>query len=309
MTDTPAPIILSFDVEEHHRIEAAAGLTIAPEAAADYGRRMDEATHRLLDELGCRGLKATFYVVGEISHSYPDLIRRMAREGHEVGCHSWDHRRVVRLSPDEFRDDVRRSKEALEDLVGEPVVGYRAPTFSIGRKTPWAIDILAEVGYHYDSSIYPVRHDRYGEPNAPRGPFWVRGLSQSLLELPPLTWRWLGGNLPVGGGGYFRLFPLALLERGLAQVKREGRPPVAMLYFHPWEFDPDQPRLPLGRLSSFRTYVGTRRSRLRLGRLLDRHSFTRAIDVVTALRSADVPLPTFDLQESTIDMCKGELAS
>jgi len=169
MTPAPqAPIILSFDVEEHHRIEAAAGLTCSPDLRAEYGRRMDCCTRWLLDELAGLDIRATFFVVGQVAKTHPDLVRAMHQAGHEVGSHSWDHRRVHRLAPDEFREDVRRSKEVIEDLTGEAVAGYRAPTFSVTRETAWAIDVLAELGLRYDSSIYPVRHDRYGIRRAAR---------------------------------------------------------------------------------------------------------------------------------------------
>ena len=276
-------IILSFDIEEHDRIEAARGLTINCQQKMRYRQRMDYATRWLLDQLAARTVPATFFVVGQIAESNPGLVRAIAGAGHEVASHSWDHRRVHHFNPETFREDVRRSKDALEQATGSPVVGFRAPTFSIVRQTLWAIDVLAELGMRYDSSIYPVRHDRYGIPDAPRWPFQAKGEKHTLLELPPATWRVLGANLPVGGGGYFRLFPLAVMRRGLVQTLRQGQPPVAMLYFHPWEFDPDQERLPLPRLSRFRTYVGLSRSRRRLATLLDQHVFTRAVDVAETL--------------------------
>jgi polysaccharide deacetylase family protein (PEP-CTERM system associated) len=290
-----APIILSFDVEEHHRIEAAAGLTCRPALRAEYGRRMESCTRWLLDELAGLGIRATFFVVGEVARGCPGLVRDIHAAGHEVAGHGWDHRRVHRLTPDEFREDVRRCKDAIEDLTGAAVDGYRAPTFSVMPETAWAIDVLAELGLRYDSSVYPVRHDRYGVPGAPRAPFRARGHERTLLEIPPATLRLCGVNVPVGGGGYFRLLPLWLMERAFAQVRRRCRPPVTMLYFHPWEFDADQPRLPLGRLSRFRTYVGTGRSRGRLRALLGRHRFCRAIDVAAAIEGRLTALPTFPL--------------
>jgi len=299
MTPAPqAPIILSFDVEEHHRIEAAAGLTCSPDLRAEYGRRMDCCTRWLLDELAGLDIRATFFVVGQVAKTHPDLVRAMHQAGHEVGSHSWDHRRVHRLAPDEFREDVRRSKEVIEDLTGEAVAGYRAPTFSVTRETAWAIDVLAELGLRYDSSIYPVRHDRYGIPDAPRAPFLEKGRERTLLEIPPATLRLCGVNVPVGGGGYFRLLPLFLMEQAFAQVRRRCDPPVTMLYFHPWEFDPDQPRLPLGRVSRFRTYVGTKTSRGRLRALLRRHCFARAVDVAPGIEQNGGVLPTFPLIDS-----------
>jgi polysaccharide deacetylase family protein (PEP-CTERM system associated) len=287
-----APVALSFDVEEHHRIEAAAGFDCPADRKADYASRMESATRWLLDLLAEKGQHATFFVVGQIAKSHPRLIRAMAEAGHEVASHSWDHRRVHHFKPDTFRDDVRQSQDALEQAAGVPVMGFRAPTFSVMRDTGWAIDVLAELGMRYDSSIYPVRHDRYGVPDAPRTPFMARGHQHEILELPPLTLRLPGLNLPVGGGGYFRLFPTWVLEWGLRQSARLAAP-LGMLYFHPWEFDPDQPRLPLGRLSRWRTYVGTGTSRRRLARLMDRHHFLRVIDAVSALEPQRPNLPRF----------------
>ena len=163
---------------------------------------------------------------------------------------------------------MRQSKDALEQASGAAVVGYRAPTFSLVRKTAWALDVLAELGFLYDSSIYPVRHDRYGVPDAPRGPFLARGARHEILEIPPATVRIGGVNVPVGGGGYFRLLPWPLMKLALSLSRRDPQSGATVLYFHPWEFDPDQPRLPLKRLSRFRTYVGIRHSRSRLTRLL-----------------------------------------
>jgi polysaccharide deacetylase family protein (PEP-CTERM system associated) len=288
-----AQIILSFDVEEHFRIEAAAGLRVAPELKAHYSGRLEESTRWLLDRLAEREVKATFFVLGEIGRDHPGLVRRIHGAGHEVASHGWDHQRVHNLEPASFRRDVRWSKEVLEQLTGGPVLGYRAPTFSIVRQTAWAVDELAELGMRYDSSIYPVRHDRYGVPEAPRVPFVVRGVKQKLLEIPPATFRFLKTNIPIGGGGYFRLMPRFLLEMALGQVRRECEPPVGMLYFHPWEFDPRQARLALDRFNRFRTYVGLYRSRGRFKTILAKHHYARAVDVAGGLRLA--ALPHFDL--------------
>ncbi len=292
----PAPqTVLSFDVEEHHRIEAAAGMAVGDGLKAHYRARLGPSTHWLLDRLAEHGIRATFFVVGEIARHSPDLVRAIHRAGHEVASHSWDHQRVHRLTPAQFRADVRKSKDALEQVTGEAVVGYRAPTFSIVPETAWALDVLAEEGMAYDSSVYPVRHDRYGVPGAPRSPFLARGLRHDLLELPPATLRLLGANLPAGGGGYFRLFPPAVLAAALRQLRRDCDPPAAMLYFHPWEFDPDQPRLPLGRLSRFRTYVGIGRSGGRLRALLAGGLFTRAVDLAGQLAPRRRALPVFEV--------------
>ena len=287
--------IVSFDIEEHHRIEAAVGLTVSAELKADYAARMEAATRRLLDQLAAANALATFYVVGEIARSHPQLVRDIHAAGHEIGSHSWDHRPVHRFTPAAFRADLRASKDALEQVTGSPVFGFRAPTFSVMKETGWAIDVLAECGFEYDSSIFPVRHDRYGVPDAPRGPFIAVGSAREMLELPPLTYRVAGLNLPVAGGGYFRLFPLAVMRAGLRQVARAAAPQVGMLYFHPWEFDADQPRLPLKRLDRWRTYVGVGRTTARLARLLAGFPFRRAIDVARDLRASGTELPRFRL--------------
>lgn len=288
-------IILSFDVEEHDRIEAAAGLTIDPALKAHCARRLEPATRWLLDALAAEGIRATFFIVGEIARQQPGLVRAIHQAGHEVASHSWDHRRVHLHTPQSFRDDVTRSQDALAQVTGEAVVGYRAPTFSVMRQTAWAVDVLAELGMLYDSSIYPVHHDRYGVPAAPRAPFLVQGERQHLLEIPPATLRVLGTNVPMGGGGYFRLFPVAWLESALRQVRHDCRPAVAMLYFHPWESDPHQARLPLRFLSRLRTYAGVFRSRARFRGLLRAHRFVRAVDVARRLGAVADRLPTFSL--------------
>jgi polysaccharide deacetylase family protein (PEP-CTERM system associated) len=292
--------VASFDVEEHYRIEAAHGLSFAAETKAEYARRMETATRHLLAHLAAADVKATFFIVGEIARTHPALVRDIHGAGHEVGSHSWDHRRVHQFTPDTFRDDLSRSKEALEDVTGAAVVGFRAPTFSVVRQTGWAVDVLAECGFEYDSSIFPVRHDRYGIPEAPRGPFVAEGREREILELPPLTYRALGFNLPVAGGGYFRLFPLGAMRAGLRQAARHScalSPAVSILYFHPWEFDPEQPRLPLGRVARWRTYVGMGRTTARLKSLLRGYTFTRAIDAARAVRASGVELPRFRVVE------------
>jgi len=281
-------IILSFDVEEHYRIEAAVGIDCPQSLRDDYAARMDTTTRKLLDLLARHDTHATFFIVGQIAVSHSKLVRDIQAAGHEIASHSWDHRSVHRFTPAGFADDLKRSKDALEQAAGVEVRGFRAPTFSVVRQTAWAIDVLAGLGFDYDSSIFPVRHDRYGIPDAPRTPFMAVGARLRLIELPPVTLRYLRFNIPVAGGGYFRLFPLAFLEAGVRQTQKL-EPAAAMLYFHPWEFDEDQPRLPLSRLSRFRTYVGTKRSTGRLERLLTRHRFRRAIDVVEELQGKALP--------------------
>jgi polysaccharide deacetylase family protein (PEP-CTERM system associated) len=285
--------ILSFDVEEHHLIEAANDLSISPALRAHYEWRLDVSTRWLLERLAERGIRATFFVVGRIAETDPTLVRAIHKAGHEVASHSWDHQRLQLHTPASFRADVRRSKAALEQVTGEAVVGYRAPTFSLVRQTAWAVDVLAELGMLYDSSIFPVYHDRYGVPSAPRTPFLARGRRHALLELPPATLRLLGMNWPAGGGGYFRLFPLRVMEEAIRQMHGHARHPVAMLYFHPWEFDTEQERLPMSRLRRLRTYAGLNRSQGRLGRLLEGREFARAVDVARELRGRAGSLNSF----------------
>lgn len=290
-------VILSFDVEEHFRIEAAAGLNLAPGLKAACSERLAPSTRWILDQLDAHDQKATFFILGQIARIDPALVRDIHRAGHEVASHGWDHRRVLEMNPESFREDVRKSKDALEQVTGEAVVGYRAPTFSVVRRTGWALDVLAELGMLYDSSIYPVRHDRYGVPHAPRAPFFARGRERQILELPPATLRLGGVNAPIGGGGYFRLLPLFLMEWAIAQVRRDVRPAVAMLYFHPWEFDPGQPRLPMRRMGRFRTYVGISRSQARLVSLLSRYRSARAVDVACRLDCQNYELSGYNVAE------------
>jgi polysaccharide deacetylase family protein (PEP-CTERM system associated) len=288
-----AQVVLSFDVEEHFRIEAAAGLVIDPALKEHYGQRLEVSTRWLLEQLEQTEIKATFFVVGEITRKHPGLVRAMARAGHEVASHSWDHKRLHHLTPASFRKDLRQSRYALEQVTGQAVVGYRAPTFSLVARTAWALDVLAEEGFAYDSSIYPVWHDRYGVPGAPRGPFRAMGQTEEILELPPATLRAMRTNIPVGGGGYFRFLPLFFMERAIRQARASASPAVSVLYFHPWEFDPQQNRLPLGWLNRLRTYVGLSRSRDRFAKLLARHRFVRAIDVAKHLDLRLGELPGF----------------
>lgn len=291
MTDHSG-FVLSFDVEEHHRIEAAveAGLEVPSAAQTDYAARMERCTRELIELLARHNLRATFFVVGEIAATHPDLVRDIARSGHEVASHGHRHTSVKRLTPDTFRDDLRASKQALEQVAQTPVVGFRAPTFSIVRETSWAIDVLAEEGFLYDSSIFPVRHDRYGVPYAPRSPFRALGPGQGgLIELPPATVRIGARNFPVGGGGYFRLIPGPLFRAAV----RNARTGAKVLYFHPWEFDETQPRLALPHLSRWRTYVGTTRTRRRLDALLasiaTKHFAQRACDFAQSLDLSTLP--------------------
>lgn len=254
-------------MEDYYHIEAAYR-TIPRDAWDAQPPRVEHNTALLLDLFHRHNRKGTFFILGHVARRFPQLVRRIADAGHEIASHGTGHDRLHRLAPQSFREDLVASKKLLEDQTGQSVIGYRAPTFSIVRQTAWAIDVLIEAGFRYDSSIFPVTHHWYGVPDAPREPFYVRSSEDgaALLEVPPLTWRLLGRNLPVAGGGYFRLLPLAFMRRGLEQANRQQRP--AVLYFHPWEFDPDMPRMDLSMTGRVRTYTGLKSAAARLGRIM-----------------------------------------
>jgi polysaccharide deacetylase family protein (PEP-CTERM system associated) len=255
---------LSVDVEDYFQVSALAPY-VAREKWDDQPCRVERNVERILAMLDRHGTRATFFTLGWIAERYPALVRRAFEAGHEIASHGHGHQRVSDLSPAEFRADVTRAKALLEDITGSAVLGYRAPSFSIGRENEWAFDCLAAAGYRYSSSIYPVRHDHYGVPDAPRFPYWSR---DSLLEVPITTNRVLERNLPAGGGGYFRLLPYALSRWSIGRVHAsDGRP--AIFYFHPWEIDPGQPRVRgVNARTRFRHYVNLHRMERKLDRLL-----------------------------------------
>lgn len=266
---------LSIDVEEYyHGMEFEAA--VPPERRHFLPSRVEGTVARVLELLERYRTRATFFVVGRVAELHPGMVRGIVEAGHEVACHSYTHELVSRLSPRAFREDVRVAKTILEELTGRPVLGYRAPNYSIGPSQAWAYDILLEQGFRYDSSIYPVRHDRYGDPNAPRFPYAIH---QELIEFPIGTSRRMGLNLPIGGGGYFRLFPTRWFERAIKRVNARERMPV-MFYFHPWEMDPDQPRPPMPPHHRFRHYVNLGRFESKLRELVSQVRFAPAREVL-----------------------------
>jgi polysaccharide deacetylase family protein (PEP-CTERM system associated) len=271
----PEPVVnvLTVDVEEYyHGVEFAAAL--GAEGLARLPSRVVAQTERLLDLLDAHGARATFFMLGVVAQRFPRLVRRIVARGHELASHGWDHTPVFRLGPAGFRADVRRAKRALEGAAGRAVRGYRAPNYSIRPDTAWAFAVLAEEGHAYDSSIHPIVHDRYGFPGAPRFAHRLPGDS-GLWEVPVGTARALGTNLPLGGG-FFRLFPTALLAAGIASVNRRERQPL-VLYVHPWELDPQQPRPAMPWSHRFRHYVGLAGAQRKLEALLAAFPFS-AID-------------------------------
>ena len=270
---------LSVDVEEYFHAEIFQ-IGARGQAGRTFESRIEASVDLLLSLLARNGARGTFFTLGEIAVSHPSLVRKIADLGHEVACHGDRHECVYRLTPAQFRDDIRRAKQRLEDLAGTPVIGYRAPNFSIRRDQTWAYSILLEEGFRYDSSLYPILHDRYGRPNAPRFPYGVfRSGMAWLTEFPIGTARVLGVNLPIGGGGYFRLSPYELTRRGIRHVNTCDRQPV-MFYFHPWELDPGQPRLPMARRHRFRHYVGLESEAIKLAQLLSEFRFDTAREVL-----------------------------
>lgn len=271
-SSSAAPVLLSFDVEAYFQIEAARDC-VPRTAWPSYDDRLTGVMDWLLERLDHHHATATFFTLGYIADRQPKLIRRIVEAGHELACHGHMHDRLHTLSPKALRQDLHDARHALEQAAGCAVTGYRAPTFSLDRSTAWALDVLAEQGFLYDSSIQPIRRAAYGVADAPIEPFRLPTPSgATLLELPPLVWRLAGYHLPAAGGGYFRLFPPFVMDRAIEQAHRADRP--AVCYFHPWEFDPDQPRLPLTGLRRFRTYVNLGRTRDRLDQLLRRHPAT-----------------------------------
>jgi polysaccharide deacetylase family protein (PEP-CTERM system associated) len=267
----PIANVLTVDVEEYyHGVEFGAAL--GAHGIARMPSRVVAETERLLDVLDEHGARGTFFTLGVVAEGVPRLVREIAARGHEIASHGWDHRLVGTLGREGFRADVRAAKHALEDATGRPVWGYRAPNYSIGAATPWAFTVLYEEGHAYDSSIYPITHDRYGFASAPRFPHGIPTAAGALWEVPIGTARLGGTNLPVGGG-FFRLLPEPLIRGAIASVnRREGRPVV--LYVHPWEFDPEQPRPAMPRAHRFRHYVGIAGAERKLRALLRRFSFT-----------------------------------
>lgn len=229
---------MSVDVEEHFQVQALAS-RVTRDDWDHRTSRVELSTNRVLDLFARHNVKSTFFTLGWIAERHPQLIKRIVKEGHELASHGYEHVRVDRQTPDEFRGDIRRTKKILEDLGGVPVRGYRAATFSIGAKNLWAFDVLGEEGYGYSSSINPISHDLYGMKDAPRGPFYPSGRN-GIPEYPISTTRFYGRNWPCGGGGFFRLLPYSVSKRAIAHVNSADRMPT-VFYFHPWEVDPAQP--------------------------------------------------------------------
>lgn len=263
---------LTVDVEDYFHVSALSSV-ISPDDWPDHDKgRVVTSTHRLLDLFDDHNHSATFFVLGWVADRYPELIKEIAQRGHEVASHGWSHQLVYNQSQQAFRQEAERGKKCLEDIVGIEVCGYRAASYSITEKSKWALDILVELGFRYDSSLFPVYHDRYGMPGIPLHPYRLRtDKGGELVEFPLSTVGILGYRLPVAGGGYFRLFPYAFNRWCLKSINRAQKPFV--FYLHPWEIDPDQPRCPVKGLSRFRHYNNLDKCYDRLEKLLGEFQF------------------------------------
>ncbi|GIW91666.1 MAG: polysaccharide deacetylase [Pirellulaceae bacterium] len=261
----------SVDVEDYFHVSAFEPF-ISRGEWGNYSSRVVRSTQRLLEILAKYKVRATFFVLGWVAEKFPELVKEIASAGHEIGCHSYWHRLIYTMTVDEFREDTRISCSLLADLTGQPVRLYRAPSFSIVKCSRWALDVLAEEGIEIDSSIFPIYHDRYGWPEIPPCVQRLVAGGSELLEYPLAVVNWMGLRIPVGGGGYFRLYPFWLTHHWLRAINKQGRPFV--FYIHPWELDPEQPRLPFGSAARrFRHYVNLRYTEDKLDRLLAQFRF------------------------------------
>ncbi len=261
---------LSFDIEEHFQV-AAFDCPARRRHWEVLHSRVERNTDTILSLLESANIKATMFILGWVAERHGDMVKRIASAGHEIACHGYSHELISVQSQSKFREDIRRAKKILEDLIGQAVLGYRAPTFSITKETKWALPILVEEGFLYDSSIVPAIHDSYGIPDASPSIHSLDTSAGILWEVPPSTCKVGWMRIPVGGGGYFRLFPYRVFRWFLKKVEQEGRPLV--MYFHPWELDPDQPKMKGSLLSSFRHYINLQKTQNRMTSLLNDFRF------------------------------------
>jgi polysaccharide deacetylase family protein (PEP-CTERM system associated) len=261
----------TIDIEDYFQV-AAFEKIISPDDWGTFDYRVEANTERLLMLLGDAGVCATFFMLGWVAERSPQLVRRIAEAGHEVASHGYAHQLIYRQSLTQFRDDVHRTRELLCDVSGQAVIGYRAPSWSITSKSSWAHSVLIDEGYQYDSSVFPIKHDLHGTPDAPRCVHCIETDNGSIVEFPPSTVAWFGRNFPTGGGGFFRLYPYCLTRYMLQSINREQTP--FTFYIHPWEVDPNQPRISGASFKSrFRHYVNLRTTYSKLERLVTDFQF------------------------------------
>jgi polysaccharide deacetylase family protein (PEP-CTERM system associated) len=266
---------ISVDVEDYFHTEAMS--SAAPRSGWErFPSRVEGSTSALLDLFARFDVKGTFFFLGWVAQRFPQLVQRVHDIGHEVGCHSYWHQPVFRMTASQFQEDTYRAKSVIEEITGAAVNGYRAPNFSINSSVPWAYPILEDLGFQYDSSVYPVRHGLYGNHRAQRFPYMA---SSRLMEIPIATWRTFRQNVPVGGGAYLRILPYALVKRGVRAINTNDEAP-AVLYLHPWEIDEHQPRLQVSWKSRIRQYTGLGRMTIKLERLLRQFKFARIDEAI-----------------------------
>ena len=280
MTPRTAPIVnaMTIDVEDYFHVSAFDG--VVSRAGWDgFDSRVTRNTERVLELFEQARVRATFFVLGWVADRFPALVRRIADIGHEVGSHGYSHQLLYTLTPEQFRQDVRAAKIAIESATGKPVLGFRAPSYSVIKSSLWAMDVLIQEGHVYDASIFPIYHDRYGIPDAPRHAHVLQRSHGALLEMPASTVRIGGVNLPIAGGGYFRHLPYAWTRWGIRRVNHVERKPV-VFYSHPWEMDPDQPRIAVRPTTHVRHYAGLKRTAPRMKRLLGDFRFDSLASVL-----------------------------
>jgi polysaccharide deacetylase family protein (PEP-CTERM system associated) len=279
---------LTIDVEDYYHVSGF-NTCVSRRQWDSFTPRVVASTQRILDRLAEAGVRATFFVLGWVAERRPELVRAIRAAGHEIGSHGYNHRLIYEQTQQQFRVDLRLARLVLEDILGEKVVAYRAPSFSITKRSLWALDILVEEGFLFDSSIYPTHHDRYGLPGTPLEPHRIEREGGDIWEFPPPVMPLLKYPLPIGGGGYFRLYPYPLTRWGLRAINETGRP--FAVYLHPWEFDPDQPRLRPGRMRAFRHYIGLRQTEPRFVRLVRDFRFGTLSEALAAWRGVSRVVP------------------
>ena len=270
--NAPLQNAMTIDVEDYFQVANFASF-IKPDTWPSYSCRVEKNTETLLSVFEECNVKATFFTLGWIAERYPNVVRQIQAGGHEIASHGYGHQLVYELGKEKFREDIKKSKEILEDLSGAQVVGYRAPNYTVTERSLWAIDVLLEEGFIYDSSIFPTRHPRYGIPDAPRHRNIIKRKNMSLTEFPPATLPIGKWNIPIAGGGYFRLFSYSFIKWGLKKINSGGN--FFVFYLHPWEVDPEQPRFSqASRIHRFRHYVNLHKTKNRLKQLVTDFEFT-----------------------------------
>jgi polysaccharide deacetylase family protein (PEP-CTERM system associated) len=259
---------LTIDVEDYYHVEAFQSV-IARQDWSRYEQRVYHSTLKILELLAVYGIKATFFILGWVAEQTPAMVKEIQAAGHDIGSHGYAHQIIYRQTPDEFSEDVRRSLQIIEGITGQKVLGFRAPCFSITKRSLWAIEILRSLGFSYDSSVFPILHDRYGIPDAPRQPYQIAG---GFWEFPMTTLQVLSKNIPTGGGGYLRMFPYWFTRWSIRKLNAMGQP--AIVYLHPWELDPGHPNIKTSPLNHFRHYVNLEKTEPRLAALCNDFKFT-----------------------------------